>query len=254
VEPARSWRVHVPPTKQYLLHRPPLAFTDRLETCTPTLCAPHSEIDAVKRALEDSCQRERLLRRDLKASLEREYAHKQQSAAAELALQIQLRALEKSLHGAEVELDRARARVEERRLEFEVCEVKWREKEQEWRTREHMLVENEHECRERAEKLKSECDLARASQEAMRCELVQSRTKAQQAALEARAACWQAALAERQGLEREAEAARRREAAAQDFAVLAFELELTNALHAERERELKKELSRYFFCIRNRKA
>ena len=32
------------------------------------------------------------------------------------------------------------------------------------------------------------------------------------------------------------------------------ELELTNALHAEREHELKKELSRYFFCIRNRKA
>ena len=194
-----------------------------LAQCNRQVLESKQREDEVKRALEDSCQRERLLRLDLEASLEREHEHKQQSAAAQLALQTQLRAVEKSLHGAEVELGRARAREEERRRECDVCEVKWREKEEEWRKREHMLVQNEHECRGRAEKLKSECDLARASQEAMRSELVQSRAKAQQAALEA----------ERQGLEREEETARRREAAAQDIAVLASALERERArLHA----------------------
>jgi hypothetical protein len=194
-----------------------------LAQCSRQVLESKQREDEVKRALEDSCQREHLLRLDLEASLKLEHEHKQQSAAAELALQAQLRAAEKSLHGAEVELDRARAREEERRRECEVCEVKWREKEQEWRKREHMLVQHEQESRGRAERLKSECDLARASQEALRSELVQSRAKAQQAALEA----------ERQGLEREQEAARGQEAAAQDIAVLASALERERArLHA----------------------
>ena len=172
-----------------------------------------------ERALQACCQRERLLRLDCEAAHERERVQKQQSAAAEEALETQLRALEKSLQGAETEMERARGGEEKLRLECEMSEVKWQEKEQEWRRREQLLVQQEQESRGRAEKLKSECGLARACQEALRSEVLQCRAKAQQTALES----------ERLRQEREEEAARRHEAAADDIANLASALDRERA-------------------------